>query len=114
MVAKFAAVRNARDSPTAVHARCATDMQTSRRKPPGRPSPRARVVQTSAFRLISWLIQTPIQPDTAVYVDRLFRGAKLSQLPIQFPTKFELVVNLKAAKAIGLTIPEAFLLRAER
>jgi putative ABC transport system substrate-binding protein len=49
----------------------------------------------------------------AGYVDRLLRGAKVSELPVQFPTKFELVVNLKAAKAIGLTIPEAFLLRAD-
>jgi putative ABC transport system substrate-binding protein len=49
----------------------------------------------------------------AAYVDRLLRGTKVSELPVQFPTKFELVVNLKAAKAIGLTIPEAFLLRAD-
>jgi putative ABC transport system substrate-binding protein len=49
----------------------------------------------------------------ATYVDRLLHGAKVSELPVQFPTKFELVVNLKAAKAIGLTIPEAFLLRAD-
>jgi putative ABC transport system substrate-binding protein len=49
----------------------------------------------------------------ASYVDRLLRGAKVSELPVQFPTKYELVVNLKAAKAIGLTIPEAFLLRAD-
>jgi putative tryptophan/tyrosine transport system substrate-binding protein len=40
------------------------------------------------------------------------RGAKPSELPVQFPTKFELVVNLKAAKAIGLTIPESILLQA--
>jgi ABC-type uncharacterized transport system substrate-binding protein len=49
----------------------------------------------------------------ASYVDRLLRGAKVSELPVQFPTKFKLVVNLKTAKAIGLTIPEAFLLRAD-
>jgi putative ABC transport system substrate-binding protein len=50
----------------------------------------------------------------ASYVDRLLRGAKVSELPVQFPTKYELVVNLKTAKAIGLTIPEAFLLRADQ
>jgi putative ABC transport system substrate-binding protein len=49
----------------------------------------------------------------ATYVDRILRGAKISELPVQFPTKFELIVNLKAAKAIGLTIPETFLLRAD-
>jgi putative ABC transport system substrate-binding protein len=49
----------------------------------------------------------------ASYVDRLLRGAKVNELPLQFPNKFRLVVNLKAAKAIGLTIPESFLLRAD-
>ena len=49
----------------------------------------------------------------ASYVDRLLRGAKVGELPVQFPTKFKLVVNLKTAKAIGLTIPETFLVRAD-
>jgi putative ABC transport system substrate-binding protein len=49
----------------------------------------------------------------STYVDRLLRGAKVSELPVQFPTRYELVVNLKTAKAIGLNIPEAFLLRAD-
>jgi putative ABC transport system substrate-binding protein len=49
----------------------------------------------------------------ATYIDRILRGAKVSELPVQFPAKFELVINLKTAKAIGLTIAEAFLLRAD-
>jgi putative tryptophan/tyrosine transport system substrate-binding protein len=49
----------------------------------------------------------------ASYVDRILRGAKISELPAQFPTKFDLEVNLKTAKAIGLTIPAEFLLRAD-
>jgi putative ABC transport system substrate-binding protein len=47
------------------------------------------------------------------FVDRILRGAKVSELPLEFPTKFELAVNLKVAKAIDLTIPENFLLRAD-
>jgi putative ABC transport system substrate-binding protein len=49
----------------------------------------------------------------AGYVDRLLRGAKVSELPVQYPTKFNLVVNLKAARAIDLMIPESFLVRAD-
>jgi ABC-type uncharacterized transport system substrate-binding protein len=49
----------------------------------------------------------------ASYIDRILRGAKPGELPVQFPTRFRLVINLKAAKAIGLTVPESMLLRAD-
>jgi putative ABC transport system substrate-binding protein len=49
----------------------------------------------------------------ATYVDRILRGEKPDDLPVQFPTKFEVVVNLKTAKALSLTVPQSILLRAD-
>jgi putative tryptophan/tyrosine transport system substrate-binding protein len=49
----------------------------------------------------------------ATYVDRILRGEMPRELPVQFPTKFEMAVNLKTAKALGLTVPQSILLRAD-
>ena len=76
------------------------------------------VYSASAFAREGGLLSYGVdQVDTwrraSSYVDRILRGAKPGDLPVQFPTKFEMAVNLKTAKALGLTVPQSILLRAD-
>src|SRR5262249_25315912 len=73
-----------------------------------------RSVFTRDGGLLSYGVdQVDTWPRAASYVDRILRGAKPAELPVQFPTKFEMVVNLKTAKSLGLTVPQSILLRSD-
>jgi putative ABC transport system substrate-binding protein len=64
--------------------------------------------------LLSYGVDLPdLLRRAATYVDRILRGEKPGELPVQFTTKFEMVVNLRTAKTLGLTVPQSIVLRAD-
>ena len=98
------------DGLTQMHQQAIVDLVAQNRVPAAYP---AREF-VEAGGLISYAVNYPdLYFRFASFVDRIFKGAKPGELPVEQPTKFALVINLKTAKALGLTIPQSLLLRAD-
>ncbi len=98
------------DGLTQLHQQMIVDLVARNRLPASYP---AREF-VEAGGLIGYAVNYPdLYFRFASFVDKIFKGAKPSELPVEQPTKFELVINLKTAKSLGLTIPQSLLLRAD-
>jgi len=89
--------------------------QTSQRHPTP-ASVRNRRFASTGFTgalIAYWFDGIELNARAATYIDRILRGASPADLPVQYPTKYRLLINLKTAKAIGLTLPESLLARAD-
>jgi ABC-type uncharacterized transport system substrate-binding protein len=99
------------DSLSYIHARKVADLAATSRV----PAMYAYREITEAGGLMSY---GPNIPDmfrrATVFIDKILKGAKPADLPVEQPTNFELVINLKTAKALGITIPQSILLRADK
>ncbi len=98
------------DGLTQMHRRAIVDLVARHRLPAVFP---AREF-VDAGGLLAYAVSYPaLYSRLAAFVDRLFKGAKPAELPVEQPTRFELVVNLRTAQALGLTVPQSVLLRAD-
>ena len=99
------------DPMTFVHRRTLADLATKHRLP---MMGSLREYAEAGSLMSYWADSTDLSRRAASYVDRILKGARPGDLPIEQPTKFEFVTNLKTAKTLGITIPQSVLLRADR